>query len=399
MTFGDRRLSCSVALLCLPTAAAVALGAWIAAFELPEIVRSEKARASAETEQAAGRLRSGAAAPEFTWVRGKGVVSGSAGEYGAFPADMTWRQWNPDNKSAKSKEMWGWRPLPDGRRLVWSRGTGMESNTVFAAPADIAERDFGTAIAALLALFAAALAWTTFIGVKYFTGYVKSRDDFLAATAHDLKTPIAGMRLTIGRDDASAAILNERLLRIVANICDFLRLGGKRPEPRSETFSLADAYCEAYTLFREDYEDLLPGGVPVSFEECGEESLYVRADRTMAVQAMWNLLGNDLKYAAPSGPVEAVFSRRGGFAVLELRDKGPGMKPSEMKKAFDRYYRAKTAMESGKGGFGIGLCTAGEFAASMGGSLSVAPNVPHGCVFTLSLPAADADEPTSPRRR
>ena len=106
----------------------------------------------------------------------------------------------------------------------------------------------------------------------------------------------------------------------------------------------------------------------------------------MTVQTIWNLLGNDLKYAAPYGRVEAVFSKEGSFAVLRLKDLGKGMTRREMSKAFDRYYRAKTVLESGKGGFGIGLCTAREFARAMGGSLSVAANEPNGCVFTLRVP-------------
>ena len=57
-----------------------------------------------------------------------------------------------------------------------------------------------------------------------------------------------------------------------------------------------------------------------------------------------------------------------------------------MRKAFDRYYRARTALTSGKGGFGIGLCTARAFARAMGGDLSVRANRPKGCVFTLKLP-------------
>ena len=64
------------------------------------------------------------------------------------------------------------------------------------------------------------------------------------------------------------------------------------------------------------------------------------------------------------------------------------MTPRQMRRAFDRYYRAKTVLESGKGGFGIGLCTSREFARAMGGDLSVRANSPHGCVFTLSLPSA-----------
>ena len=46
------------------------------------------------------------------------------------------------------------------------------------------------------------------------------------------------------------------------------------------------------------------------------------------------------------------------------------MTSGQMRKAFDRYYRAQTVLQSGKGGFGIGLCTAREFARAMGGDLT-----------------------------
>jgi two-component system C4-dicarboxylate transport sensor histidine kinase DctB len=85
--------------------------------------------------------------------------------------------------------------------------------------------------------------------------------------------------------------------------------------------------------------------------------------------------------------VKAVFSRCGGRVRLELADEGQGMTKKQMKKAFDRYYRSRTVLESGKGGFGIGLCTAREFAEAMGGTLSVRSNNPKGCVFTLELEA------------
>ena len=81
------------------------------------------------------------------------------------------------------------------------------------------------------------------------------------------------------------------------------------------------------------------------------------------------------------------FAQEGKFVKVEFVDEGQGMTPRQMKKAFDRYYRARTVLQSGKGGFGIGLCTAREFARAMGGDLTVRANAPHGCVFTLVLPA------------
>ena len=81
-------------------------------------------------------------------------------------------------------------------------------------------------------------------------------------------------------------------------------------------------------------------------------------------------------------------SEAGGWVRAEFLDGGKGMTPHERRHAFDRYYRAKTVLVSGKGGFGIGLCTARELSRAMGGDLTVAPNEPTGCVFTLTLPRA-----------
>jgi signal transduction histidine kinase len=109
------------------------------------------------------------------------------------------------------------------------------------------------------------------------------------------------------------------------------------------------------------------------------------ADETMTLQILWNLFGNDLKYAAPYGKVSVRFAQEGQFVKVDFVDEGQGMTPRQMGRAFDRYYRAQTVLESGKGGFGIGLCTAREFARQMGGDLSVRANAPKGCVFTLKL--------------
>ena len=82
------------------------------------------------------------------------------------------------------------------------------------------------------------------------------------------------------------------------------------------------------------------------------------------------------------------FRQEAAFAFADFIDEGQGMTARQMKKAFSRYYRARTVLESGKGGFGIGLCTAREFARAMGGDLTVRANRPKGCIFTLKLPKA-----------
>ena len=140
-------------------------------------------------------------------------------------------------------------------------------------------------------------------------------------------------------------------------------------------------------MFAEDYRDIFDGS---DVEIALEGNVRAFADETMVLQILWNLFGNDLKYAAPHGRVAVRLFRRGSFAVAEFSDEGQGMTRRQMRRAFDRYYRAKTALESGKGGFGIGLCTSRDFARAMGGDLTVRRNEPKGCIFELTLPAAPA---------
>lgn len=144
-------------------------------------------------------------------------------------------------------------------------------------------------------------------------------------------------------------------------------------------------------MFAEDYRDMFDGR---DVEIVSEGDARAFADETMALQILWNLFGNDLKYAAPYGRVAVRLFRRGGHIVVDFSDEGQGMTRRQMRRAFDRYYRAKTALESGKGGFGIGLCTSRDFARAMGGDLTVRRNEPKGCIFELTLPAAPAASPT-----
>lgn len=388
MKAGVSSLWRSVVCLCLPTFVALVMGAYFFVTDYPEIKREESNRYFAELESFAEQLESSDKL-EFVWQRDVGVIRGDKSWENEFPPDSTWKSWKPVD-GTKKKEMWGWRDTSQGR-LVWRRSTGKDNSLVFAAISDIEKSGVSDTILVLGFFVVFGLIFTTFVGVKFFVDYIRTRDDFMAATAHDLTTPLVAMRYMIGKNDAEALTLCERMTRLVVNIKDFLRLGGKRPKAGIEKFDLVKAYEEAYSLFRDDYRDVFDGrdvpfrrgeGVP------REGPIFVTGDETMAVQIIWNLLGNDLKYAAPHGKVEVIVDAEDDFVEVRFADEGQGMTSKEMRRAFDRYYRAKTVLVSGKGGFGIGLPTAKEFAEAMGGGLSVKANRPRGCVFTLVLKRA-----------
>lgn len=386
MKTGRSSLWRPVAFLWIPTVVALAMGGYFFATDFREMRRDEEIRYLEDLERFAEGIEP-FGVQDFVWKKGEGVVSGDKSWESVFPPDSTWKSLEPVD-GTKRKLMWGRRDTPKGL-LVWKRSTGEDDSLVYAAVSHIEKSNRTDMILIVGIVVFFGLVFTTVVGVKFFMDYVQTRDDFMAAAAHDLTTPLAAMRFMIGRNDAEAMTLCERMVRLVTNIRDFMRLGGKRPKPAVEKFDIVRAYEEAYSVFKEDYRDMFNGddvafvrgdGVAVS------GPIEVTGDETLTVQILWNILGNDLKYAAPYGKVEVRVSQADGFVRIAFLDEGQGMSPREMRKAFDRYYRARTVLVSGKGGFGIGLPTSLEFAEAMGGTLTVRPNEPAGCIFTLSLP-------------
>jgi hypothetical protein len=361
----DKRLLLCAILLSLPAVGLVFGGIYFIYDKVPELIKNEKVRVREEYRTSAEMLHAGE-------VDKNRVIN----------------QYKPKTVPRVSYKMkpgrWGFDVGRDST-IVWYddrkniSAFEVEKVNVF---------DFGFFFyiggVLIMVLFVA----MTIFGIMYFWKFVKERDDFLAATAHDLTTPLIGLRYAIGRNEEDARSLNERMLRLVENIKDFLKLGTRRV-PEKKPLDALKAYSEAYKIFAADYRDLFDGNdVETEFDR-DENSFTALGDETLAIQIMWNLLGNDLKYAAPYGKVKVCFSKEKSHMKISFVDEGQGMTERQMKKAFDRYYRASTVLKSGKGGFGIGLCTAREFARSMGGDLVLIKNVPKGCIFTLTLPCAE----------
>ena len=199
MKGGNWRLLRSVVALSLPAAAVCVLGVWFLVRDVPVLVAEEKTRVLSTTEQAAKTMRDDPSLADFVWKRGSGVVSGTAAS-GDFPPDMSWKEWGPEG-GTKRRDMWGWRPM-EGGRLVWARGVGKhDGETVYARRTDIREHDYALMFYVFVPLFMLVLVGVTFLGARFLVRYAKERDDFVAATVHDLTTPLAALRLTIGRSE------------------------------------------------------------------------------------------------------------------------------------------------------------------------------------------------------
>lgn len=354
------RLALFVFLICLPALLIVGIGGSFIMTEVPKAVRYEPVRIGRMYRYAAEELATDPGRATYRGARKQG-----------------WRKVGMIGSSP-----WGY-VAGETTTEIWCQ-VGENEYLAYETPK---MRKFPFALVGYVggSVVAVVLIGLTSLAVAAFLRFVRVRDDFISATAHDLMTPLVGMRSMIGRNDDEARALNERMLAIVGNLRDFLRLGGKRKRPERQRIDMKKACEEAYGIFRNDYRDLFDGE-DVAIDAI--DGCEVVADGTMLMQILWNLFGNDLKYAAPHGKVSVAIGKKGDSVETLFRDEGPGMSRRERRMAFNRYYRARTVLESGKGGFGIGLCTAREFARAMGGDLKVRANVPRGCVFALSLPAA-----------
>lgn len=192
----------------------------------------------------------------------------------------------------------------------------------------------------------------------------------LSDLAHDLRTPLATLKVTVGALDPAAEstaamrLELEYLDGLVRNFDALLRLG--RPQdPASEgdvdLGALVERLGVRFGALASDRSVTLATAPP-------DGLLQVRGDGIALEQAAGNLVQNAVRWA--TGNVAVLAFRRGDEAVLEVRDDGPGIAPDEVPRLAERRTRGEGAGSRGEG-FGLGLAIADEAARRHGGTLDL----------------------------
>jgi two-component system, OmpR family, osmolarity sensor histidine kinase EnvZ len=212
----------------------------------------------------------------------------------------------------------------------------------------------------------------------------------LAGVSHDLRTPLARMRLAVelgGRDEAlKAAMVDdiEEMDRIIGQFLDFARgdqttaFESRLPEPL--VAAAVDRYARA--------------GSDVRFVAGGAPALPLKA--TAFARLVTNLVDNALKYGAP--PVEVTTRVDGDRFVLDVADRGPGIDPADVARLKQPFTRANAARSGAPGGAGagLGLAIVERIARLHGGSFDLLPREGGGALARVRLPLfAPADRPTA----
>jgi signal transduction histidine kinase len=113
---------------------------------------------------------------------------------------------------------------------------------------------------------------------------------------------------------------------------------------------------------------------------------HVLADRQRVAQVLANLVRNAVRHTPEGGLVAVRAHRRDDrFAVVTVEDTGQGIPPDELRRVFERFYRADPSRDRSSGGAGLGLAIVRELVTAMGGEVSAESMVGEGSRFSFSL--------------
>ncbi|GAO54028.1 HAMP domain-containing sensor histidine kinase [Novosphingobium sp. MD-1] len=212
-------------------------------------------------------------------------------------------------------------------------------------------------------------------------GLLDEKDVMLGAIGHDLKTPLAALRVRIEavEDDAERgrmAKVIEDINRSLDDILSLARVG--RPSDPLEMTELSALVADV----ADEFEDM---GEDVTLGDTARIVLPVRA--TWLRRAMRNLVSNALRYGQRA---RVSLVREGNEAVLRIEDDGPGIPEGEIARMMEPFTRLEASRNTATGGTGLGLTLARAIADQHGGSLVLANRVEAGriagLVATLRLP-------------
>ena len=221
-----------------------------------------------------------------------------------------------------------------------------------------------------------------------------SRNKFVSDASHELKTPLASMKILVdallSQPDASRELYEEflgdisheidRLNYVINDLLTLVRMDDSGAESRFVPIQLMDLIDRVYHMLQP-----LASKQGITLE-CETEDLTVNGDQTKLQQAFSNLIDNAIKYSPEDTVIKIKLYKKGKNAVVDIIDQGIGISEADQAHIFDRFYRVDKARSRGSGGTGLGLSIVDNIIKQHGGTISVKSALGEGSTFTVELP-------------
>ena len=222
-----------------------------------------------------------------------------------------------------------------------------------------------------------------------------ARRRFVSDASHELKTPLAAIRLlsdsilqteNIDPETTKEFVTDigreaERLSRITEDLLRLTRLdsGVLEPPAAVDILPVLEQVMRMMNLVAQEK------GVDLTYSAGGDCAVLGTRDETQ--QVIYNLVDNAVKYSAIGGSVQVSLERVGELVVLTVADNGAGIPEADLPRIFERFYRVDKARSRAAGGTGLGLAIVSDTVKRRGGAVEAANRPGGGAVFTVRWPA------------
>jgi len=212
--------------------------------------------------------------------------------------------------------------------------------------------------------------------MQRFEASFTSQQRFVSNAAHQLRTPVAGMRAIIeaellgsapGQASPTLERLHKSALRMSRLVTQLLSLSRAEPGNPAQFIVLDVDYLLQEVV--EEYE-VLAQEKNITLATDISSDVPVSGVPWMLSEMVGNLIDNAIRYSPAGSTVSISLNRRGAFAVLEIADAGAGISHSEIDRIFERFYRGEHVTQEGSG---LGLAIVKEIADAHGARISVGP--------------------------
>jgi two-component system, OmpR family, heavy metal sensor histidine kinase CusS len=219
---------------------------------------------------------------------------------------------------------------------------------------------------------------------------------FVSDAAHELRTPLASMKTSVtkaqtgerntGEQQKLLDFLSGRIDHMETLVNDLLflsRVDEGKFKPNAAVLDVSKLLVEAEDSFRCQFEDK-----DIKFTAGIAADLYVKADRTLILRVLSNLLDNAAKNTPAGGAVSLKAFGQNNDVIISVGDTGSGIAPEYLPHIFERFYKVPGANKANSG-YGLGLAINKSIITSLGGEISVQSETGKGSIFTIKLPQSN----------
>ena len=223
----------------------------------------------------------------------------------------------------------------------------------------------------------------------------QSRSQFVQNASHELKTPLATMKLLlenlIYQPDMPAELRAEfmqdmnheidRLSGIITDLLTLTKMDSEDAPIRQEKLDFTELCTGAVHALQPAAEK---GRLTLTMDVAKDVTLL--GDESKLGQVIYNLIDNAIKYTPEGGSVTVTMKADGRDAIFSVKDTGVGIPEEDAKHIFDRFYRVDKARSRETGGTGLGLSIVRQMVQLHRGEITVDSAPGKGSTFTVTLP-------------